>query len=40
MESLLHEVLARNVVTEGNEFFYADALSAWMVLLISTVPSK
>jgi hydrogenase-4 component F len=34
---LLHEVLARNVVTEGNEFFYADALSAWMVLLISTV---
>ena len=34
---LLHEVLARNVVTEWNEFFYADALSAWMVLLISVV---
>jgi hydrogenase-4 component F len=34
---LLHEVLAQKVVTEGNQFFYADALSAWMVLLISTV---
>src|ERR1035441_1461321 len=26
-----------SVVTEWNEFFYADALSAWMVLLISAV---
>jgi len=34
---LLHEVLARTVVTEWKEFFYADALSAWMVLLISAV---
>ena len=34
---LLHEVLAQTVVTEWNEFFYADALSAWMVLLISAV---
>jgi hydrogenase-4 component F len=34
---LLPEVLARNVVTEGNQFLYADALSAWMVLLISAV---
>jgi hydrogenase-4 component F len=34
---LLNEVLAHNVVTEWNEFFYADALSAWMVLLISVV---
>src|ERR1035437_8169451 len=34
---LLHEVLARTVVTEWKEFFYADALSAWMVLLISIV---
>jgi len=34
---LLGEVLARGVVTEVGEFFYADALSAWMVLLISVV---
>ncbi|MGO9479736.1 MAG: proton-conducting transporter membrane subunit [Limisphaerales bacterium] len=34
---LLHEVLAHTVVTEWREFFYADALSAWMVLLISAV---
>src|SRR6185312_16925649 len=34
---LLGEVLLRGVVTEWNEFFYADALSAWMVLLISVV---
>src|SRR5579859_1233577 len=34
---LLKEVLARNVVTECGEFFRADALSAWMVLLISVV---
>ena len=34
---LVHEVLARTVVTEWKEFFYADALSAWMVLLISAV---
>lgn len=34
---LLGEVLLRGVVTEWNEFFYADALSAWMVLLISAV---
>lgn len=34
---LLFAVLARGVVKEGNEFFYADALSAWMVLLISVV---
>jgi hydrogenase-4 component F len=34
---LLHEVLAHNVVTECGEFFRADALSAWMVLLISVV---
>ena len=34
---LFHEVLARTVVTEWKEFFYADALSAWMVLLISAV---
>ncbi len=30
-------VLEQHVVTEWNEFFYADALSAWMVLLISAV---
>ena len=35
--ALLREVLARGVVTEWNEFLYADALSAWMVLLISMV---
>jgi hydrogenase-4 component F len=34
---LLHRVLERGVVTEWGEFFYADALSAWMVLLISVV---
>ena len=36
---LLFEVLGRNdhVVTEVSEFFRADALSAWMVLLISVV---
>src|SRR5208283_2193881 len=34
---LLPEVLARTVVTEWNEFLCADALSAWMVLLISAV---
>ena len=34
---LVPQVLARGVVTEWHEFLYADALSAWMVLLISTV---
>jgi hydrogenase-4 component F len=34
---LFPQVLARGVVTEGHEFLYADALSAWMVLLIATV---
>jgi len=34
---LFQEVLAHTVVTEWNQFFYADALSAWMVLLISAV---
>jgi hydrogenase-4 component F len=34
---LLFAVLDRRVVTECGEFFYADALSAWMVLLIATV---
>jgi hydrogenase-4 component F len=34
---LLREVLRRGVVTEWNEFLSADALSAWMVLLISVV---
>ena len=34
---LLHQVLAAGVVVEWSEFLYADALSAWMVLLISTV---
>lgn len=34
---LLLAVLARGVVTECGEFFRADALSAWMVLLISVV---
>jgi hydrogenase-4 component F len=34
---LLPQVLERGVVTEGKEFLYADALSAWMVLLISVV---
>ena len=35
--ALLREVLARGVVAEWKEFLYADALSAWMVLLISMV---
>src|SRR5262245_14691367 len=34
---LLPEVLTHGAVTEWNEFLYADALSAWMVLLISAV---
>ncbi len=34
---LLPQVLERGVVTEWKEFLYADALSAWMVLLISVV---
>src|SRR2546427_244226 len=34
---LFQEVLAYGVVKEWNSFFYADALSAWMVLLISAV---
>ena len=34
---LVHDVLARGVVTEWNGFLSADALSAWMVLLISVV---
>ena len=34
---LLAEVLGRRVVTECHQFLYADALSAWMVLLISSV---
>jgi hydrogenase-4 component F len=34
---LLPQVLARGEVTEWKEFLYADALSAWMVLLISAV---
>jgi len=34
---LVHKVRARGIVTEWNEFFYADALSAWMVLLVSAV---
>src|SRR5579859_7054395 len=34
---LLREVLAQRVVTECHEFFRADALSAWMVLLITAV---
>ena len=35
--ALLPQVLARGVVTEWNQFLCADALSAWMVLLISAV---
>jgi hydrogenase-4 component F len=35
--ALLYQVLARGVVTEWKEFLSADALSAWMVLLISVV---
>jgi hydrogenase-4 component F len=34
---LIQQVLAQGVVTEVYEFFSADALSAWMVLLISVV---
>src|SRR5438477_152791 len=34
---LLGEILARGPVMECGEFFHADALSAWMVLLISSV---
>lgn len=34
---LLREVVANTVVSEFGEFFRADALSAWMVLLISVV---
>jgi hydrogenase-4 component F len=34
---LLREVIAHKVITEMDEFFRADALSAWMVLLISVV---
>jgi hydrogenase-4 component F len=34
---LLHQVLAGGVVAEWKEFLSADALSSWMVLLISTV---
>ena len=35
--ALLRQVLVRGVVTEWSEFLSADALSAWMVLLISVV---
>lgn len=35
--ALLGQVRAHGVVAEWNEFLYADALSAWMVLLISAV---
>jgi hydrogenase-4 component F len=35
--ALLFKVLARGVVTEWHEFLSADALSAWMVLLVSVV---
>ena len=34
---LVRQVLVRGVVTEWREFLSADALSAWMVLLISVV---
>ena len=34
---LIQQVLAHGVVQEWNEFLYADALSAWMVLLVSVV---
>jgi hydrogenase-4 component F len=34
---LAPQVLERGVVAEGHEFLCADALSAWMVLLIATV---
>jgi hydrogenase-4 component F len=35
--ALLHRVIARGPVSECGGFFQADALSAWMVLLISAV---
>lgn len=35
--ALLFRVLAGGGVTEWNQFFYADALSTWMVLIISVV---
>jgi len=35
--ALVRQVLARGVVTEWNGFLFADALSAWMVLVISAV---
>jgi hydrogenase-4 component F len=35
--ALVPRVLERGVVTEWGEFLYADALSAWMVLVISVV---
>jgi len=35
--ALLPQVLSRGVVTEWNEFLCADALSAWMVLIIAAV---
>ena len=35
--ALVRQVLARRVVTEWNGFLCADALSAWMVLVISVV---
>src|SRR4249919_844194 len=34
---LVHQVIVRGVVTDCGESFRADALSAWMVLLISVV---
>lgn len=34
---LLRQVLAQRFVSEWSEFLYADALSAWMVLLIAAV---
>ncbi len=34
---LLHEVLVHGPAKEWGDFFHADALSAWMVLLISVV---
>ncbi len=34
---LLHQVLARRLVVEWSGFLSADALSAWMVLLVATV---
>src|SRR6266581_3750577 len=37
LAGLLRLVVARNLVSEWGEFLYADALSAWMVLLISAV---